>query len=275
MRYAFMTFSTPDMSLDELIRFTADTGYDGVELRVEAKHRHGVELSTSAAERAAIRQAAIDGGIAWACIATSAKYLQAEQKQQHIDDTLRYIELAKDIGCPSLRVFGAGSGDKHERRSEAQREELAGALSAVAKDAEAAGVTICLETHDLWCNAHDVADVLKAVDSPAIACNWDFSHCHRVCGQSVEMSYATLKPWIKHVHMHAGYADGDKFTFVPFGDERNEWDHDVALKLLIEGGFDGYMSGEWLGQWSDPHTELPRELASIKAMEAKAREALV
>ena len=58
LKYAFMTFSTPDLTLDEVLAAARRFGYDGVELRISSNHRHGIELDSDRATR----QAARDGG---------------------------------------------------------------------------------------------------------------------------------------------------------------------------------------------------------------------
>jgi sugar phosphate isomerase/epimerase len=39
MKYAFMTFSTPDQPLDAVLAIAARYGYDGIELRAAQAHR--------------------------------------------------------------------------------------------------------------------------------------------------------------------------------------------------------------------------------------------
>lgn len=272
MRFAFMTFSTPDFALDELVRFAADTGYDGVELRAETKHAHGVELDASAEQRATVKRAATDAGIEWCCLAISAKYLEEDQTAKHVADTLRYLDLAADIGCPRLRVFGGGHGpmDAGFAADPANRQALVDALGQLATPAAERGITVCLETHDYWCDANDVAAVLAAVDHPNIGCNWDFMHPFRRHGQTPGQSHALLKPWIAHSHVHGGRPHDGRFVFTPLDDERNVFDHHEAFGLLQAEGYTGYASGEWLGQWSQPHAELPRELASLKRIAAES-----
>lgn len=268
-----MTFSTPNMGLQEVLSFAKDIGYDGIEVRVESKHKHGIELTDSASERQEIKQRALDTGIELCCLATSIAYLKEGRLEKDIEDTKRYLDLAADIGCPSLRIFGGGTGSQLEFcHDDSSINALADVLSSVAGEAEERGVLLCLETHDWWADAHQLAKVFSRVDHPNLAINWDFIHPFRMFDQSVETSFQALKKWIKHVHVHGGYATGREFggyEFVPLEDERNQFDHRSALRLLQEIDYDGYLSGEWLNRWNQPHEELPRELKSLKAIEAE------
>ncbi|MCK5804433.1 MAG: sugar phosphate isomerase/epimerase, partial [Lentisphaeria bacterium] len=106
MKLSFMSFSCPELTLQQMLQAAKDYGYDGVEPRVEAKHAHGLELDASAETRAAAKALAAEMGVPFSCLATSCRYADPETVQKHVDDTLSYIDLAADIGAPALRVFG-------------------------------------------------------------------------------------------------------------------------------------------------------------------------
>lgn len=270
MKYAFMTFSTPDWSRDEILKFAADIGYDGVEWRAAGNHKHGVELATSAAERAEIREAAADAGVANCCIATSVRYLDEGGPEKHIDDTLAFLELARDIACPTIRVFGGGKGkDQKGWVGPEQIDALAEILKTVAPKAEEAGVAIALETHDYWCNPKNVAKAVSRVNSRKVGVNWDIMHPCRIYGYTVEESFNILRPWVQHFHMHDGTANPEALEFFYFDEGKSDYDNGTAIQLLSGDGYSGYMSGEWFNR-PDPRVDLPRELKGIRAIEARA-----
>ena len=43
MKFSFMSFSTPELTLEETLALAERLGYDGVELRIEAGHKHGAD----------------------------------------------------------------------------------------------------------------------------------------------------------------------------------------------------------------------------------------
>ena len=45
MKYAFMTFSCPELDLDGVLDLAGRMGYDGIEPRLDSKHAHGVEVA--------------------------------------------------------------------------------------------------------------------------------------------------------------------------------------------------------------------------------------
>jgi sugar phosphate isomerase/epimerase len=259
MKFSFMSFSCPELSLEALLDLAKQLGYDGVEPRVECKHGHGIELGLAAVGRAAARALAAEKGVAFSCVATSCIYADPQKRVQMIDDTRRYIDLAADIGAARIRVFGGviPAGITREQAIDG----VACALTAVAPHAASRGVTVCLETHDHWCDPADVAAVMTRVGHPAIQVNWDIMHPVRVAHVTMQEAFMALKPWIRHVHFHDGVTTDGKLIMVPIG--QGEIDHATAVRLLKAAHWDGYLSGEWIA-WEPYAEHLPRELAVMK-----------
>ena len=262
MKIAFMTFSCPELAFDAVLDLARRLGYDGIEPRAEAAHQHGVEVAADARQRATFRDKARDAGIALCCLATSRTYADPAERTPTLDATRALIDLAADIGAPRLRVFGGQIAKGLSRQDGIDC--VAESLLAVADHARARGVTICLETHDDWCDPDHMAAVLSKANHDAIAVNWDIMHPVLSAGRTMAEAHATLRPWIRHVHVHDGRKDGDKFTFLPIGE--GLVDHDSAMALLADDDYDGFLSGEWIG-WEPYETHLPRELAALRRCE--------
>jgi len=263
MKYAFMTFSCTTLSLAECLDLVKQTGYDGLEPRIQASHAHGIEFDTTPAQRDAIRKQFDDADVPACCIATSCRYADPATVDEHIADTNKAIDLAGDIGSPRLRVFGGKIGEGVSRDDAINN--VAEAFKSVADHAASRDVTLCIETHDDWCDPDHVAAIMTKVNHSAIAVNWDIMHPVRAAGKTMDEAYETLRPWIRHVHVHDGKEVDGKNTLMPIG--QGIIDHGVALKRLAELGYDGYISGEWIN-WEPYETHLPRELALLKALEA-------
>jgi sugar phosphate isomerase/epimerase len=259
IKCSFMTFSTPDLTLREVLELARSLGYDGIEPRVDADHRHGVEVAADAATRRAAKALAEDLGVAYACVATSCQYAEPASRSGYVDDTRRAIDLAGDIGAPCVRVFG-GTLPASITRAEAIA-GVAEALCGVTDQAQSRGVRVCVETHDSWCNPAHIAEVMRRVDHPAIAVNWDIMHPVRTGYANVDQSFEMLRPWIGHTHVHDGSL-GDDFELLPLGE--GAIDHRRAVELLAGTGYDGYLSGEWI-DWTPAAEHLPRELATLRS----------
>ena len=265
MRYAFMSFSCPELSLGELLALAVRLGYDGIEPRMSSGHAHGLEFDAAPGYREEARDRAAQSEVALACIATSCRFADPETTAENIADAHRAVDLAGDVGCARIRVFGGRLPEGGAREEAVHR--VAGALLDVAPHAAERGVTVCMETHDAWCDPADVAAVMEAVNHPAVAVNWDIMHPVRTAGVSMAYAFKTLRPWIRHVHFHDGVSRGDKLDLCPIGE--GDIDHRQAVELLVKEGYPGYLSGEWIN-WSPCEEHLPRELATMKRYESQA-----
>jgi sugar phosphate isomerase/epimerase len=248
-----------------MLQLAKRLGYDGIELRTVCDHAHKVELESDAAARRAAKAMAAERGVALCCVATSCCYADPAKAAKNVEDTLGYIDLAADIGSPCIRVFGGPVAKGLDR--DAAIRLVAQSLSAVADRAQKRNVTVCMETHDDWCNPDHVAEVMRKVNHPSIAVNWDIMHPVRVAKSTMDQAYKALQPWIRHIHFHDGATVDGKCKLVPIGE--GEIDHRRAVQLLKTGAYGGYLSGEWIG-WEPYETHLPRELATMKRYDQEA-----
>lgn len=260
MKYSFMSFSTPELDLADTLTIARKYGYDGIEPRLECNHLHGIETDTTLQQRESIKAQIAASGIKLACIATSLTYADPDKTFDMIKQTHECIDLAGDLGAPAIRVFGGSIPEGYAR--EKAIDLLVSSFVQVADHASERGVTVCMETHDDWCDPANVAAVISRVNNSAIAVNWDIMHPVLTGGVTMDYAFQTLKPWIRHLHIH----DGSKayYNLLPIG--TGDIDHHRALELLKTIGYNGYISGEWIG-WEPYDIHLPRELATMKQYE--------
>ena len=264
MKYSFMTFSCPELTFEQVVDAAKRFGYDGVEPRIDSGHAHGVEPDASAAVRRELRALAESKGVAVACIATSCRFADPATGSDFVEQAHAAIDLAADMGAPVIRVFGGQFPAELDR--EAATDQVCRSLAALGDHAGGRDVTVCMETHDSWCDPNHVATVMSRVDHPAIAVNWDIMHPIRRGNATMDSAFEALKPWIRHLHIHDGVDEGNRTELVPIGE--GTIDHRRAVELLLDAGYDGFLSGEWIN-WSDPwEVHLPRELQAMKRFEA-------
>ncbi|HUS46507.1 MAG TPA: sugar phosphate isomerase/epimerase family protein [Phycisphaerae bacterium] len=264
MKYSFMSFSTPKLTLAEMLGLAKQLGYDGIEPRIDSGHAHGIELDAGPAARKDAARRSADAGIALCCVATSCKYADPATRDEMVQATLRCIDLAADVGAPRIRVFG-GAIPESVSRADATA-GIAEALKSVAGHAADRGVAVCIETHDDWCDPSQLAEVVRRADHPVVAVNWDIMHPVRAAGWTIDDAYRELRPWVRHLHVHDGTREQDKIVLKPIGD--GIVDHKRALELLKADGYDGFISGEWIG-WEPHEVHLPRELATLRRYESQ------
>lgn len=263
MKYAFMSFSAPQLSFRELTATALRYGYDGVELRTDANHAHGVELTASPEHLARVRAECEASGISIPCLALSLKL--ANPLKSAVEEAGAYLKLAAQVGAPRVRVFG-GQMPEGISREESQA-FLIRSMRQLASMAESEGVTVCIETHDAWYDPDRMADIMAEVNHPNIAVTWDVMHTQRRGGRSPDYSFQRLKSWIRHVHVHDGLLALDKLEFRPIGE--GDIDHAEIVRILLDAGYDGYISGEWIN-WEPYEVHLPREVAKLRQYETRS-----
>lgn len=262
LKYAFMSFSCPDLTFPQILELAENLGYTGVEPRSSSNHKHGVELEANAGAREELKGMAAESGIDICCLATSCRYADPSTTAQNVKDTLEFIDLAADIGSPCLRVFGGKIGGGLNR--EEAIDLVSNSLRSCADQAEKQRVKICVETHDDWCAPKHLAEVMKRVAHPNICVNWDIMHPVRTAGYTMDEAYDAIAPWVGHVHLHDGAKVDGKMELRPIGE--GIIDHKRAAQILKEANYEGFLSGEWIG-WEPCEVHLPRELSTMKEIE--------
>jgi len=265
MIYSFMTFSTPEQTLDEIFNIALEYRYDAIEPRVGSGHKHRIETDSSATDRENIRKKSEETGIKLCCLASSCKFADPAETAENVEQTHKVIDLAADVGAPCIRVFGGPFPDDISRNQ--ALENVAKALKSLCAHAEERNVIVCMETHDSWCNPEHVARIMRKVNHPFIAVNWDIMHPVRMGFMSIERSFEALKPWIRHVHVHDGGTVDIGLCQTGLG----IIDHRKAIELLLSINYEGVISGEWI-KWVDTYpVYLPREIAILRSYETAIR----
>jgi len=250
MKLGFMTFINPEWTLKEHIDAAKRHGYDGIEPRSEANHKHGIELDTPDADLKAAKEAVANEGLEFCCLATSRKYSTADdaERKESVQLTKRYVELAAKIGAPCIRVFGGVLPDKPGLFGVMRY--MTDALREVAEFAADYPVIVCMETHDHWLFTYRLMELIRRVNHPSVQVNYDYAHPLREF-EPVYESYMHVRPWVKHTHMHdlTLNEDGSTTFAEPF---TGIVPQKQVMQLLKADGYTGYFSLEVMRQDADP-----------------------
>ena len=264
MKYSFMSFSAPELELREMLQLAQKLGYDGIEPRVGSGHRHGIELDMSAQARKEAHKIAEDSPVKLCCLSTSVVLAGKDKLLQNMDDARRAIELCAQLGIPGVRIFGGKLDEGCSR--EAAVEQVARALETLSGEIGGENVSLNMETHDDWCDPKHVKAVMERCGGNHVGVNWDIMHPVLTAHVQVEEAFRLLAPYICHVHIHDGdRPDGKTLVFLPIGE--GKVDHTAAAAALLQSGYDGYLSGEWISWNHADHLAL--ELAAMKRIEEK------
>jgi fatty-acyl-CoA synthase len=167
------------------------------------------------------------------------------------------VELAREWGAPTVRVFGGESDDL---------DDIARRLDAALARVADSGVTVALETHDAFSSAARVAELVRRVDNPSFAAVWDVHHPYRV-GESPDEVVRALGTRIELVHVKDARRDRDDWQLVPLGE--GEVPLRESLAALAAIGYGGWLTVEWEKRWhpelAAPEVALPRGLETLKS----------
>lgn len=263
--YSFWRFRDDSkLSIEQCIDEAARMGFDAVEiLHIQMESEEPGYLQR-------LKQRAFVNGLDLCGFSTHQGFLKpdASERQKNIDHTIRTIELAYQLGIPTIRVnTGSWGTSKNFDELMANRgiePQIPGytdedgygwvidALEKCLPTAEKCGVTLGLENHwGLGRTPEGVLRIVNAVDSPWLQCTLD-------TGNFLEDPYDRLEmmaPKTVFVQAKTYYGGGLWYTL--------ELDYERIAKMLARHNYGGYVSLEFEGN-EDWQTAIPKSLARLR-----------
>jgi L-ribulose-5-phosphate 3-epimerase len=263
--YSFWGFNRQDLRpIDVCIEHAARMGFDGFEILQRQL------LSTELAELMKIKRRAFLLGLDLMGYSTHQGFLSPDKevRKKNLDDTVRCLEQAYQLGIPTMRVNSGTWGTSksfdelmanggEEKPVEGYNEEHAygwviEAYQELAKEAEKRGVIMGLENHwGLGRTVEGVKRVVEAVNSPWLRVTLD-------TGNFLEDPYDRLAALAKEtVLMQAKtyFGGGVWYTL--------ELDYNRIAKIMRDAGYTGYVSLEFEGK-EDPLVAIPKSLEMLR-----------
>jgi len=268
--YSFWQFKNEDLrSIETCIDLASEWGFDGVEI---------LEMQMTETDNATLqklKQRAFVNGLDLCGFSTHQGWVNPDAaiRQQNTEKTIRSIELAYQLGIPTMRVntgrWGtSGSFDELmanrgiEPTLKGYTEEdgfqwVIDGLTACLPTAQKCGVTLGLENHwGLGRTAEGVMRIVKAIDSPWLKTTLD-------TGNFLEDPYDRLEAIADDavlVQAKTYYGGGMWYTL--------DLDYPRIAALLQKHNYNGYVSLEFEGQ-ENPRTAIPKSLQMLTDAFAK------
>jgi sugar phosphate isomerase/epimerase len=264
MKFAYSTLGCPGWSLERAAEAAKEYGYEGIELRLIDG-----EVITPALVRSNLRRIQSlfgEGSPRIVGLGSSARFsmTDAAERSQNESDVVAFLDLARALGVPMVRIFGGRIPDGDSLEVAIGR--LADSLNRCAEHAEAVGVSIGIETHDDFSRSAAVSAVLARVPSHAVGALWDTHHPFRM-GEPTAVVWTNLANRLIHMHLKDAKrrADGG-WDLVLLGEG------DVPCREIIRAlalrGYDGWVSAEWEKKWhphlAEPELALPQHLNTMR-----------
>ncbi len=247
MKLSFSTLACPEYSFSDIYAMAADLGFDGIEMRGLGReffdNAHNMPFSEENLEKTAKMLSSM--GLEISCMSSDCCLRYPALYEENIRIIGEYIEAAKVLGTKYIRVLG---DDGPEAVDDGNDEEVLRQLKAIVPMAEAAGVTVIIETNGVYSDTARLKRVLDEIHSDNIAALWDIHHPYRFAKESPETTVQNLGMYIAHVHIKDSIEKDGSILYTLMG----EGDMPIAdaINALRSINFEGYLSLEWVKRWA-------------------------
>jgi sugar phosphate isomerase/epimerase len=255
MKLSFSTNAFTRFSVFEAVQRIAAAGYEGVEILADSPHifapaftRVDLERLRSLLRETGLQVANINANTAmgyygrdfWEPLfePSLANPVDAERRWR-IDYTLRCIELASLLQCPSVSITSGRMvpGVSPDGSLNLLKQSLRELIPCAEEHAVRLGIEY--EPGLLIENCRELASLLDEMGSPLLGANLDLGHSH-VLGEDPEAVLETLKGRVFHIHLE-DIAQGKHHHLIP-GD--GDLDFNLIFTLLRRFGFAGFVTVE-------------------------------
>jgi fatty-acyl-CoA synthase len=247
MKLSFSTLGCPDFAWSDIYSMAKDFGFSGIEMRglggnIFSVHAAPFKPENLEATRAQLKRLKLE-----ICCLSSGKALRfGERREETVAELKEYIALASALGTPYIRVLGDLTA---EPTTDFDDELVIGPMKELAPVAEAAGVTLLIETNGVYSHTDRLADVLARIGSDSVAALWDLNHPYRFGGEEPETTVKNLGAYVKHTHIKDSVVNPDgSLTYRIMGE--GDLPVDAFMQALRSVNYEGYISLEWLKQYS-------------------------
>jgi L-ribulose-5-phosphate 3-epimerase len=264
--YSFWQFNGPkeNAPIEDCIEKAAEMGFDGIEfLLVQMQSEENSYLQK-------LKRQAFHAGLDLMGFSTHQGFVypEKEKRQAEVEKTIHQIELAYQLGIPTMRLntgrwgtiasfddLMANKGVEPVLEGYTEEDGFKWVIDAIEQcipTAEKCGVTIGLENHwGLGRTAEGVLHIVNAIDSPWLRVTAD-------TGNFLERQYEQLEmlaPMTSLIQAKTYFGGGKWYTL--------DIDYHRVAEIFRKVNYRGYISIEFEGN-EDPMTAVPKSLEMIR-----------
>jgi sugar phosphate isomerase/epimerase len=268
LKPAYSTVACPEWTLEQAAKAAGEWGWAGLELRTfgSGATQFACEPFLTATEKT--RRILAAAGVAPLCLATSVRvdekiYPPAigrviTDMERSVRQAKRAVDLAAQIECPFVRVFGFEASERGGRKSAIER--IAWRLSMALDHCRNTGVRLVLENGGSFCTATDLMEIMDKVDHPLLGAAYSMPVAHAAGENAVGginvLGERLLIAKIRDIERGRPCPLG--LGGVPCGE---------FVRSLASAGFDGPLVYEWDRAWLEgldaPERVLPEAVKTI------------
>ena len=162
-----------------------------------------------------------------------------EARTLAVENHYRWVDIAKELGCHSIRVNAASTGDW-----DTQRDLAADGLSRLTEFGAAAEINVIVENHGgISSNGKWLAEVMRKVNHPRCGTLPDFGNFNM--GEDLGGWY-DIYTGIEELMPFAKAVSAKSHNFDENGNERDK-DYMRIMRIVLDAGYRGYVGVEYEG----------------------------
>ena len=273
--YSYWHFTPDKVPIETVLESAHELGLHGIEiLHRQLESEEGAYLQR-------LKQRAFQLGLDLYNLSIHQDFVwaEAEERENHVKHTIHCIDLAYELGIPSIRINSGGwrkdgsfddliaaKGWVEPWTGHTQEEGFDWVCDCITQcldRARAMGVTLLLENHwGLTTFADSVLHILDRISSPWLGAILDMGNF--LFEEDMYGAMECVAPYVQLAHMKTYPGGGSWYTL--------DIDYARVFRLLLETGFTGYVSIEMEGS-DPPDTAMPYsiDLAQRAWQEAQMR----
>ncbi len=256
----FSTLGCPKWEWKTILNHAAEWGFAAIELRglqgqmdlTKCPEFSPGRIATSVADLAALDLRISDLGAS-----TNLHEPDPAKHRTEMDEARRFIDLARQLKSPCVRVFGNNwvPGEAHE----VTIDRIANGLHELATYAKGSGVTVLLETHGDFPHSATVLEIIRKAKMPDVGVLWDTSHTWVEGKEQPAETFKVLGPYVRHTHLKDSVPAGKDIRYVLTGTGTVPMRE--IVRVLVKGNYRGIYGFEWEKTWvpdlEEPEVSFP------------------
>lgn len=230
MKIGIVTYNiAKDWDVPTIIKNCTETKYDGVELRTG--HAHKVETTLTPEQRREVKAQFENSPVRIAQLGSTYEFHSTDPAtvRKNIEGCKQYIQLARDVGAPAVKVRPNGLQTKAGIPAEKTLEQIGKSLAELGKTGSDQGIEIRVEVHGPeTARVEHIQKIMAVANHPMVTVNWNCNQLDLEGG--LEQNFARVADKIRHVHMRDLYVE--------------EYPWRKLMSLLAGIRFNGYCCAE-------------------------------
>ena len=246
MKLAFSTLGCPDFDWSDIYSLAKDFGFAGIEMRGLGDEIFSVKAKPFRPENiAATVEHLHKRNLEICCLSSGCSLKYGEREEATYAELMEYIELAKKLKTPFIRILG---DEKAAVDGPVDDAVVLRQLKRLAPAAEEAGVTLLVETNGVYADTERLKNLLEDVGSDYVAALWDIHHPYRFMHESPAKTVENLGAYIKYTHVKDSVMVDGQVAYRMMGE--GDIPFEEVFRALRSINYEGYVTLEWLKKYA-------------------------